>query len=147
VKQLRDFNDDLRHAKRMGLSKKLLEQLAKEGPSALPELRNILAGGKGGIDKLDDLEKQIVKYSDKLARTGTDIKYNQKISSDVASGMAPQISRVVAAIRNQKQDIHITLDVPVKVDGKTIARVNQTYTLQHAGRNISSGLKLPNRGA
>jgi hypothetical protein len=33
------------------------------------------------------------------------------------------------------------------VDGKRMARINQTFVLQHAGRNLSSGLKLPNRGS
>lgn len=42
--------------------------------------------------------------------------------------------------------IHLVQDQPIVVGGKTLARVNQKYTLQHARRNTKSGYQLRGRG-
>jgi hypothetical protein len=147
LKQLKDFDDDIRKLKDKGLSKTLLEQLIAAGPSDLGEARALLAGGKGYIDEIDDLQKQIAKYSDKLGSEGVKIKDGAAIGKDIAAGMAPDLHQIVSAIKNQKTDVKATVNLTVKLDGKTLGRQVQSITLQHAARNLSSGLKLPTRGA
>jgi hypothetical protein len=101
----------------------------------------------GYIDEIDVLEKQIQKYSDKLGSEGVKIKDGAALGKDVAAGMAPGLHEVVSAIKNQKTDVKATVNLTVKLDGKTLGRQVQSITLQHAARNLSSGLKLPTRGA
>ncbi len=136
IKQIKEFDADIKRLKREGLSKNLIEQLLQEGPAAgLAQAQSILGGGKGYIAQLDNLERQIQKYSDQLGKTAVSDKYGAQIGQDVAQGMAPGWHAVVAAIKSQTIRVEVHVDAPVTVDGKKLARVTQTYTLQHAARN------------
>ena len=70
---------------------------------------------------------------------------------DVATAAVPHPVYTGAGGRAGSQRIEITgtLDVPivVRLNGKELFRATQTVALQHAARNLSTGLKLPNRSA
>jgi hypothetical protein len=149
--QIRAFNRDIKRLQHEGLSKALIEQLLSDGPATgLPVAQSMLAGGKAYIHEIDKLQGEINRASQQLGATGANIRYGKEVGEDVAKGLAPGIHSIVAAIKSQSQKVQLGdlhADITINVDGKRIANVTQKYTLQRAGRNTSSGLKLPNRGA
>ena len=140
--QIRDFDRDVKELHKRGLSQALIRQLLQEGPAAgLPQAEQMLSGGRAYIRELDKLEKEITRSSQRLGASGAQDVFGRRYEHALEQGLA-------RAFKSQRIEVHVTAaPVVVKIDGKEIARVNQTYTLRRASRNLSSGLKLANRGA
>ena len=147
--QIRAFHRDVDRLRKEGLSSSLIKQLLQEGPAAgLPQAEQMLHGGRSYIRELSRLESEIMRSSNRLGAAGAQDVYGKRFRADLEAGLGRDFREVATAIKSQRSEttVHLTVDVPVKVDGKTIARVNQTFTLRRASRNLSSGLKLANRG-
>jgi len=150
LRQIRDFRRDVDRLRKEGLSPALVRQLLAEGPTAgLPQAEQMLHGGRAYIRELSRLESEITKASQHLGASGAQDVFGKRFRADLEAGLGRDFREVASAIRHGRSEttVNLKIDVPVKVAGKTVARVNQTFTLRRAGRNISSGLKLGNRGA
>jgi hypothetical protein len=223
---IKKFKTEIAQLKKEGASKSVIKQIAQEGVTqGGAAAQALLAGGKGAIAKISQLQHQIAQAAKGLGKTAANASYESggQIGKGVAAGLKSELSGVEAAIKAMAKKLvdvfkkemkihspsgvmiplgaalpagvavgvdqgassaaaamrrlgkttvgafhpdpihaaasngsshpgsggptHVVIHNVMTLDGREVSRSMQTYHLEHARRNVATGLKLPNRNA
>ena len=93
----KQFASQLAQLGKEGLNATSLSQLAQGGASAgLPVTQGLITGGKGAVQQINALEKQIIASSQSIGNTGGPAMYTsgQQVMTGLASGLKAELKQV-----------------------------------------------------
>lgn len=106
------FANTLQQLRNAGLNDALYKELLAKGTSALPFAKELLAGGKGQIDQLNQLGKQLDDISAGLGKTASSQLYDAAVNA--AAGLVKGLQAQQAAIQKQMDAIAAAMVKAIK---------------------------------
>lgn len=105
-KQLEDtktFANTIQQLRKLGLNDETYKDLLAAGPSALPFMQELLAGGKAGVNEINKLNKDLDSVSSSLGQNASSALYQAAVDS--AAGLVKGLQNQQAAIEKQMDKI------------------------------------------
>lgn len=112
IEDTQTFANTLQALRKAGLSDALYKQLLAKGTSALPFAQELLAGGKGQIDQLNQLSKDLDTVAAGLGKTASSDLYDAAVNA--AAGLVKGLQDQQAAIQKQMDQIAAAMVKAIK---------------------------------
>lgn len=106
VEDTKVFSNDLQRLRTMGLNDETYKDLLSQGVSALPFVEDLLKNGKGDIDEINKLGKELDRAGSALGKTASTNLYQAAVNSakgflDGLKAQQKAIEKVMDAIANK----------------------------------------------
>lgn len=97
LKDTQEFATDIQKLRKAGLNDEAYKQLLSTGPSSLPFIRQLLAGGSTAIGEINNLDKQLSDLASSIGKTASTSLYQAGV--DAAQGLVNGLKKQQAAIQ------------------------------------------------
>lgn len=139
VEDTKVFSNDLQRLRKMGLSDEMYKDLLAQGVSALPFVEELLKNGKGDINEINKLGKELDQAGAALGKTASDNLYQAAVNSakGLLDGLKAQqkaIEKVMDAIADK-----MVKSIKAKLKIKSPSRVFMEIG-DFTGKGLAKGL-------
>ncbi|UVK63608.1 tape measure protein [Streptomyces phage Doxi13] len=139
VEDTKVFSNDLQRLRKMGLNDETYKDLLAQGVSALPFVEDLLKNGKGDIDEINKLGKELDQAGSALGKTASDNLYQAAVNSakGLLDGLKAQqkaIEKVMDAIADK-----MVKSIKAKLKIKSPSRVFMEIG-DFTGKGLAKGL-------
>lgn len=137
VEDTKSLSNNLQLLRKMGLDDKLYKDLLATGTSALPFVKELLAGGKASIDQINGLDKQLDQVAGTLGKTASTQLYQAAVDS--AAGLVKGLQNQQAAIEKQMDKIADAMVTSIK---KKLGIKSPSRVFAEVGHFSAEGLSM-----
>lgn len=135
ISDTKTYETALAKLRSLGLNDALYKELLAKGPSALPFVQQLLAGGKASVDEINKLQKQLEGVATRLGKTASSQLYQAAV--DAAAGFLKGLESQRAAI--EKMMIKIA-DAMVTAIKKKLKIKSPSRVFEELGKYSTEGL-------
>ena len=135
ISDTKTYETALAKLRSLGLNDALYKELLAKGPSALPFVQQLLAGGKASVDEINKLQKQLEGVATRLGKTASTQLYQAAV--DAAAGFVKGLESQRAAI--EKMMIKIA-DAMVTAIKKKLKIKSPSRVFEELGKYSAEGL-------
>jgi tape measure domain-containing protein len=137
-KQLEDtktFTNDIQRLRALGLNDESYKDLLAAGPEALPFIKELLGGGKGAVDEINKINKELDSVAGSLGKGASSALYQAAV--DAAAGLVKGLEKQQKAIEAQMDKI---ADAMVKAIKKKLGIKSPSRVFAEVGGYSGQGL-------
>lgn len=135
VEDTKSLANTLQQLRKLGLRDELYKDLLATGTSALPFVKELLAGGRASIDQINKLDKELDSVAGSLGQTASTQLYQAAVDS--AAGFLKGLQNQQAAIEKQMDKI---ADSMVKAIKKKLGIKSPSRVFAQIGVHTANGL-------
>lgn len=148
--ETQEFTTILQRLRKMGLSDDLYEEFLRRGPDALPLIRNILQGGKAGVDQINKSQHLLNKAANNLGNTASKSLYQAGVNA--AAGLVRGLAKQQKALQKQMDRIadymvrSIKKRLKIKSPSRVFAEIGE-YTVEGLAKGLTDNSKMVENAA
>lgn len=135
VEETKVFSNAIQRLRQLGLNDEMYKDLLATGTSALPFVQELLAGGKGSVDQINSLGKQLDTAGDALGKTASKNLYDAAVFA--AEGFVKGLEMQQKAIEKRMDKI---ADAMVKAIKKKLGIKSPSKVFEGIGVFSMEGL-------